>query len=118
MTGRLVCKRCGGSGKEYGSDFPCSRCEGSGWDIATDEIMEAIHYRHVWVHHYSGECRNSGHCSICNGDTMVCSNCRSTDKELTTDCPGAPVHPEIRKLVLAGIIDFIGKKWQTRQSKD
>ena len=50
-------------------------------------------------------------CPFCAGALFFCTTCKSAEGELTTDCPGGPVHEDTRRAVLNGQLDFKSGKW-------
>lgn len=54
-------------------------------------------------------------CNICDGGLAICTVCECGEGELATECPGHKVHPDIRKLIYKGRIDYINGEYKLKR---
>lgn len=76
--------------------------------------MTAIIIR--WPRHIRQECNceESSRCGYCMDGLFTCATCHTSEGELTTDCPGYALHPTIRTVVYAGVMDYTRQRGWTR----
>lgn len=51
------------------------------------------------------------HCHICDGGLFVCAVCNGAEGELTAECPGYRVEPNVLEEVFKGERNFVAGKW-------
>lgn len=67
--------------------------------------------QHVW--HKCGD----DNCYVCTRGLEECDVCGASEGELTYECPGVRVPPEMRERVMAGEIDYAGGEWVDYQHR-